>query len=136
MSDKLSVDFSVSKLAPLGIKLTFTAYLKWLARCIARDSFSHACIFSPQAKERPRVRRVGRYASRHLVRSHGKEALSPVEHLSPKGSATNTTRTGDLPSPAEDLVPVGFGLKTRSRVYAPHGPYLDTVVPRHDGSMH
>lgn len=27
-------------------------------------------------------------------------------------------------------------LRPGGRVYAPHAPYLDTVVPRHDGSMH
>lgn len=122
-------------------------------RASTRDSFSHA--FAPRraASERPSDRRVHACASvvsgPHVrtgavpagmrlstsVRSHGTKARSPVEHLSPRGSATTRT-TGDPSRLPRIWSP--FGHRTRGRAYTRliARPYLSAVVPRHDGSMH
>jgi len=77
---------------------------------------------------------AGRYATGgHLRKIAWKRRWSPIEHLSPKGSATTHTSgslvyrgTGDWSS---------FGPPRRIRDCVPHEPYLDAIIPWWIGAL-
>lgn len=118
----------------LGIKLTLgRLYFQRLRDAQRRDSFSHAYVLSPRARPRrihvcvrgptcARRRAAPRrqVCARHLVRSHGKEALP-----------SSTCRQKDRPPPVyrRAFAPPPRGSAPRSalgpggvRVHGPYGP--------------